>query len=128
MALITKFIPESVFNKEFLILLVSFFLITSCNPKITTALVKDYKTLECDKEVTVFELDEKQPEDAEVLGVLALRDTGFTVKCNYEVVVDKAKLEARKAGGDAIKITMHKKPNFWSTCHRIDATILKLAN
>lgn len=108
------------------LLLLLLFCLSSCSPKISTALIKDYGTLDYDDPVQVLNLNEQQPEHAEVLGHVKIRDTGFSVKCNYSVVLDKAKLEARKVGGNAIKITKHNKPNFWSTCHRIDATILKI--
>nr|WP_299388355.1 hypothetical protein [Allomuricauda sp.] len=116
------------FKAKYLIAVFGLFLMGACNPKINSAFVKQYDTLEYSEDVVVFELKDKIPENAEILGLVTIRDTGFTVKCNYETVVNEAKLEARKAGGNAIKITMHKKPNFWSTCHRIDASILKIDN
>ncbi|MCL6275247.1 hypothetical protein M3P19_14595 [Muricauda sp. 2012CJ35-5] len=112
-------------NNKYLTVLLSFTFLISCSPKLSSVLVKDYQSLAYDEEVVVFDIDEDIPEEFEQIGVLKARDTGFSVKCNYEIVLDKAKLEARKAGGNAIKITMHKKPDFWSTCHRIDAIILK---
>ncbi|WP_139063678.1 hypothetical protein [Flagellimonas eckloniae] len=79
-----------------------------------------------DEKVEVFELNQEKPNNAEHVGTIKIRDTGFSIKCNYEIVLDQAKLEARRLGGNAIKITKHKKPNFWSTCHRLDAIILKI--
>jgi hypothetical protein len=37
-------------------------------------------------------------------------------------------MEARKIGGNAIKISKHKPPNMGSTCHRITAVILRIEN
>jgi hypothetical protein len=37
-----------------------------------------------------------------------------------------AKIEARKVGGNAIKITQHKSPDFLSSCHRISADVLRI--
>jgi hypothetical protein len=41
-------------------------------------------------------------------------------------VIEKAKTESRKVGGNALKITQHKTPDFWSSCHRITAEVLKI--
>lgn len=103
------------------------FCLASCSPKIATSIRKEYETLNYEEEVVVLQTNDKQPEDSEILGIVKVGDTGFSTKCNYDTVLDKAKLEARKAGGNAIRITKHKKPNFWSTCHRIDALILRLS-
>ena len=101
------------------------FVLNSCGPRTNSALVKEYPALEFDEEVTVLTIDDLRPKNAEVLGTIKVGDTGFSTKCSYEMVLESAKLEARKAGGNVIQLTKHKKPNFWSTCHRIDAVILK---
>ena len=101
------------------------FLLKSCSPKTSSSLIKTYPALGYEETVTIIELNEKSPENAEILGEISVGDTGFSTKCNYETVLDKAQLEARRVGGNAIKITKHKKPDLWSSCHRIKATILK---
>lgn len=110
----------------FLLYAVLFLLLSGCSPKISTVLTKEYPTLSYTEKVTVLGLEENQPENSEILGEVKVRDTGFSTKCNYEVALDKAKLEARNIGGNAIKITRHKKPDLWSTCHRLDALILRI--
>lgn len=112
----------------FLFYVTTLLFLSSCSPKISTVLTKEYPALTYKEKVAVIGLEEKQPEDSEILGEVKIRDTGFSTKCNYEVVLDKAKLEARNVGGNAIKITKHKKPDFWSTCHRLDAIILKITS
>jgi lipoate-protein ligase A len=113
--------------KNITILIFTFLLLlTSCSPKISSSIRKEYETLNYEEKVSVLQTNDKQPEDAEILGIVKVGDTGFSTKCDYDVVLEKAKLEARKVGGNAIRITKHKKPNFWSTCHRIEALILKL--
>ncbi|MDC7217994.1 MAG: hypothetical protein PQJ28_03120 [Spirochaetales bacterium] len=72
-------------------------------------------------------LSESIPEAAIQLGEIKIGDTGFSTNCTWEVVIEKAKEEARKAGGNAIKITEHRPPSVMgSSCHRIKAAILKL--
>lgn len=101
--------------------------ISSCAPKITTNIQKSYAPLDYKQEVMVININQKQPENAEVLGEIKIGDSGFSSNCDYDVVVDKAKLGAREVGGNAIKITWHKPPSIMgSSCHRIKANILKI--
>lgn len=102
---------------------------SSCNPKISTSICKSYPALDYKQEVVVFGLDQPEPDNAEVLGQVKIGDAGLSTNCGYDIVMDKAKLEARKAGGNAIKIIEHKPPTaMGSTCHRITARILKVEN
>lgn len=104
-------------------------LFSSCNPKVFTSISRSYPPLDYMQDVVVIGLDQAEPDDAEVLGQVKIGDTGFTTNCDYDIVIDKAKLEARKAGGNAIKIIQHELPNaMGSTCHRITALILKVDN
>jgi hypothetical protein len=99
----------------------------SCSPKITTSISKTYATLNYEEEVRVLSISDSEPDNSELLGTVKIGDSGFTVDCNLTMVIDKAKIEARKVGGNAIKITKHSPPNFWgSSCHRITANILKV--
>lgn len=83
---------------------------SSCNPKISTSISKSYPALDYKQEVVVFGLDQPEPDNAEVLGQVKIGDAGLSTNCGYDIVMDKAKLEARKAGGNAIKIIEHKPP------------------
>ena len=119
---------KRILNQNALPFLILLSFLTSCGPSANSALLKRYPTLAFDEEVLVLAMNDTRPENIEELGTLRIRDSGFSVNCNLEQVVESAKLEARKAGGNIIHITKHKKPNFWSTCHRIDATILRTTN
>jgi hypothetical protein len=82
----------------------------------------DYK-----QDVVVISLNQQVPDNSEVLGQVKIGDTGFSTNCGYETVIGKAKFEARKAGGNAIKIIEHRPPSvLGSSCHRIIAKILKV--
>lgn len=109
--------------------IISFLLVLfSCSPRISTNISKSYAPLDYTKEVVVIQRNQPEPENAELIGEVKIGDTGFSTKCTYDVVIDKALLEARKAGGNALKIIEHKYPSFESTCHRIKAKILRLEN
>ncbi|TLX73072.1 hypothetical protein E9993_16565 [Labilibacter sediminis] len=101
-------------------------LLCSCNPYVHTTITQKYPTTDYKREIIV--LPSETPTSGEYcsIGTLDIGDTGFTINCSYEKVIERAKMEARKAGGDAIKITRHVRPDLWSSCHRITAEILKL--
>lgn len=95
-----------------------------CSPKIRTSLTTKQSSLPYNAEVFVYSVDESIPDGLSSIGTLSIGDTGFTTKCGYEIVLEQAKLEARKNGANIVKITEHKLPNaMGSTCHRIKATL-----
>lgn len=103
-------------------------LLTSGAPKIDLQTTKVYPPLDYREEVKFFEIQENFPTQGEELGILGLGDTGFTTKCNFQQMVEYAKLEARKIGGNAIKMIDHKKPDLMSTCHQIVVKIYKISD
>jgi hypothetical protein len=103
-------------------------LLTSCAAKLTSSMQKTYAPLDYRQEVRVFEIEEQTPPNAEKLGTVKVGDSGFSTACDYAVVLDKAKTETRKVGGNALKITKHSLPDIWSSCHRITADVLKVEN
>jgi len=99
--------------------------IVGCSPKIKTAITKTYPSLPYDKEVLLLGQSEVIPATAIQIGTVKIGDTGVSVNCGWDVVVEKAKLEARKAGGNVIKIIAHTPPSIiGSSCDRITAQIL----
>lgn len=104
--------------------LIILWLSISCAPKITSSVHQVNPPTNYKQIIIVYHLDDDLPKGVEVIGEVKIGDAGFSTKCAYDYVLDQAKLEARKAGGDAILITKHRKPDFWSTCHRITADIL----
>ena len=111
---------------KFLLIIGTILFLTSCSAKLTSSLLKTYPPLHYLEEVRVFSINESIPPNAEKLGTIKIGDSGFSTNCNYATVVDMAKIEARKVGGNAIKITQHKKPDFLSSCHRINADVLRI--
>ena len=104
----------------------SILFLTSCSAKLTSSMQRTYAPLDYQEEVRVFELGEETPPNAEKLGTIKVGDSGFSTNCDYAVVIDKAKTESRKVGGNALKITEHKTPDIWSSCHRITAEVLRV--
>lgn len=111
----------------YLSLIILIFLI-SCNSKVSTSISKSYPPLKYNEVVIVIGLHESLPANYEEIGIVRIGDSGFSTNCNYNTAIDNAIIEARKAGGNAIKIMSHKKPHpLGSTCHRIEAAILKVS-
>jgi len=111
---------------NFYLIIGSILFLTSCSAKLTSSMQRTYAPLDYKEEVRVFELGEEVPPNAEKLGTIKVGDSGFSTNCDYAVVIEKAKTESRKVGGNALKITTHKTPDVWSTCHRITAEVLKV--
>ena len=114
-------------NPLFALLLISITFLSSCNPKVSTKLSKSYPAISNKQEVIIIDKKESKPDSSEILGVVKIGDTGFTTNCSLDTLLNRAKLEARKAGGNAIKINEIKPPStVGSSCYRISATILKI--
>lgn len=103
--------------------------LSACSPKVRTTVTKHYPTLDYREVVKVLGIQDSVPSGAEILGIVKIGDTGFSTNCGWDVVIYNAKLEARKIGGNAIKITHHNPPSIMgSSCHRITAKILKVTH
>ena len=101
--------------------------LVGCSPKITSSFTSHHTPLAKDAEVLVLDMAAPMPENAGVIGQIKIGDTGFTTKNgNYAAVLNIAKDEARKAGGNVVKITEHKSPDMLSSMHRIKAVILRV--
>lgn len=106
-------------------MVIGFALLTGCSPKISKTISKSIAPLDYRQEVIVFDLDDSIPANSIEVGTLKIGDTGFTVNCGWERMLNDAKLETRKMGGNALKIVKHGYPNpFGSNCHRITANVL----
>ena len=108
--------------------LITMALLSSCNPKVSTKISKSYQPVDFKQEIIVLGISQEIPVNSEELGSVKIGDSGFTVNCNYETVIQKAKDEARISGGNVIKIIEHSPPSMVSSCHRIIAKILRVEN
>ena len=65
---------------------------------------------------------------AEELGDIRIKDAGLTLSCDYETVVALATKKAQELGANVLRIYEHELPGTWSTCHRIRAKALRVAD
>jgi hypothetical protein len=102
-------------------------LLVSCSPKVTSTMTKTYPSLSSDTPVKVF-YKENIPAGSEEIGQVRISDTGFSTDCDSLTVISRIKHEARKAGGNAVLITEHRKPSIWgSSCHQMTAVVLNVS-
>jgi hypothetical protein len=101
----------------------------ACSPKVRTNIIKTYSPLDYKEEVIVIGISENTPSSAIEIGTVKIGDSGFSTNCGWDIAIENAKNEARKAGGNAVKIIKHVPPNpMGSSCDRITALILKIEN
>lgn len=101
------------------------FTTAACSPKISTYFHQSYPPLPPDEEVVVLQPTDVIPEKSTLIGEVKIKDSGLTIDCGYDLVLNLAKDKARQAGGNLLKITLHLPPDLMSTCHRIDALVYK---
>lgn len=100
-----------------------------CAPKVYTTLQKSYPPRPAGSEVQVFYLNDPVPDNAEVLGRVEVRDEGTATHCGYQSVVNLAKEETNRAGGNGLHIVWHQIPALNSgSCHQIAGDMLRLEN
>ena len=113
--------------KRILSIGIIFLCFTSCAPRIIKNIEVKYPPLDNTSEVSVFEVGDSVPENAEVLGGIAILD-GFAAR-NWEHLLEKAKKEARAVGGNGLEIQTHIYPNSdGNRFHQIAAYILDIDN
>jgi len=108
---------------------------SACSPRVVTSINKKYPALDNSAKIQVIEVGESIPFKYEELGSIKLGDAGMTgnEKCTYEALLILAIEEARKIGGNAIKIIEHIPPHVeWygggvaiHQCHSLFVLILK---
>lgn len=102
-------------------------LLYACSP-IVTSTSSNYPPLSDNQEVLVIDVNDPKPENAVELGQVNIASAGATMNCTYEAVIEIAKREARKNGGNVLKLVEHQLPPSGGKCHSIKALILKIEN
>lgn len=104
-------------------------LLTACSPRVTTKIVKSYPAVVAVDSVCIYESGDTIPNSAEPIGYVSVKDAGTTTKCKYDQVLQIARRETAKAGGNGFAVTEHKEPALWgSSCHQISGTMLHISD
>lgn len=77
--------------------------------------------------IVVIEEHDKRKVEGEYITEVKLGD-GFRVKCSYDMGIEYLKEQAEQHNANLVKITQHKAPDLWSTCHRFKAALYKVAD
>lgn len=115
---------------KILLLLFSIILL-GCSPKIISNSLEGDLSSRSNLFYEPFALIETDTIDRSLMkpiGQIEIKDGGLTLNCDYETIKQLAKDEALKLGGNCLVITEHRKPNQWSTCHRIKADVYSINN
>ena len=118
------------YMKELLQILLTLTLL-GCSPKVITKSFDHAKSSRSHLYYEPFAFIESDTIDKSqwmAIGKIEIRDGGLTLNCDYETIKKLAKEKALKLGGNGLQITEHRKPDLWSTCHRIKADVLWLPN
>lgn len=111
--------------KQFFLILI-IFLSYSCAPSKKVAITNVSTPLPPGTTVEVMGQGQKIPDGAKYLGKVSIVDSGFTMKCSYDVVLANAQNQARSMGGNLLQITKHKEPTMMSTCHQLWCDVYKI--
>lgn len=101
----------------------------SCSPRVITSVTNPLPAKEASR-VAVYDEGAIVPNSAQVIGQVRVTDGGLcpTGKCRYPQVVEIAKQQTAKAGGNALYVRQHQLPDGHSTCHRITCDMLYLTD
>jgi S1-C subfamily serine protease len=99
-------------------------LLSSCALTVRTTTTTNYKPNTSNAPIIVYGLNDRTPNQTQRIGTIKIGDSGFSVNCGWDQVLQKAKSECKKIGGNAIKLEYVKEPDFSSTCYRINAAAL----
>ena len=98
----------------------------SCGTTISTQVIKTYNQKKPDSEIIFLGINDSKPDDFDFLGEIKINYSLLQINCNgYNNAIELAKGEARKIGGNVIKINEHYTPTNFQ-CHRIKAEILRV--
>lgn len=98
----------------------------SCSPKLRTSIINKLPALPEKELVVVLDILDDQIISGEKVGEIKATDIGLSNNCSYYENIHNLKTLARQSGANLIKLTAHKKPDKWSTCDRLWATIYKV--
>jgi hypothetical protein len=65
------------------------------------------------------------PDEIDVLGSVTASDSGFSIKCDEAYVLRRFRDDACAVGADVVRLSDEKAPDFWSTCYRAKAELLR---
>ena len=102
--------------------------LVACSPRVITQASQSTHAITAAPGFVVLKETDTFTGPSEEVGEIEIKDTGLTLSCDYETVIALATKEAQKLGANVLKIYEHRLPDNWSTCHRIKAKALRVAD
>jgi len=104
-----------------------FALLTGCTPKVGSSAANNApNALPQDAAVLVVNLNRPLPDSCRLIG--KLRAGGTSTNCHYDAVIADARIQARKMGGNILKITTYWEQGVGDPCYEIKANVFYSAN
>lgn len=111
-------------KKNFLILS-TIFILAGCASTVKTNILNKEAALTTNDKVAFLDVNHKIPENSKKIGSAKFGDSGFSIDCDFNSNLIKARQIARENGANIVKVTESKKPDLWSTCYRMKVDFYK---
>lgn len=99
-------------------------LLSGCAPRIITQLNGPaVAALAPDAPVMVLDVDEYSPKGCPLVANVFVGESGTTLNCGLERMMNEALRQARQAGGNVLKLTELRPPSMASTCYQITGEV-----
>ena len=102
--------------------------LAACSPRVITQASQGTHTITAAPGFVVIKETDTFTGPSEEVGDIEIKDSGLTLSCDYETVIARATKEAQNLGANVLKVYEHRLPDTWSTCHRIKAKALRVAD
>ncbi|WP_396188132.1 hypothetical protein [Flavobacterium sp.] len=90
-----------------------------CGASIKSNFDAQSKPLTIEDKVAFLDIHHKVPKTAKKLGESKFGDSGFSIDCDFNSNLVKARKLARQNGANIVKVTEKKTPDLWSSCYRM---------
>jgi hypothetical protein len=110
---------------KFITLLLLILFLAGCASTVRTTYTSKFSPTPISESVIVYGLNDAVPANSQNIGTIKIGDSGFSANCGWNQVIEKAKNECRKIGGNGIKLVSVYEPSYSSTCYRITAYVLR---
>lgn len=98
-----------------------------CGPAVYTKVYQVQEPIPASEAVVVLDKHTEVYSGAVLLGTIRVEDTGYTIGCTLPQVLEKAVVEARKMGGNVVRVVQVYPPGYGSSCYRVKVEVFTYA-
>lgn len=108
------------------VLFTTVFLLSGCTPKIFVARTQYYPPLSVLDSIYILTSENTVPPNAKLIGSIEITDRSPSAQSRFQDIIQQAKEEARKMGGNILYITKHIRPGIdGNSRHQLSGNILR---